>query len=113
MRLLNLKKTAARIKARTAEIKVGETYFLSSFYDKSGAMVRVEEKSTLLNKAGWPSSVTVTVLEEVGENAGAFYRAGNTITCNATNLYEKRENASTSAKYGRPVQGPPPQQEKR
>jgi hypothetical protein len=92
--LLNKKKTVARIKARTAEIKIGETYFLSSFYDKAGAMVRVDAKSTKLNSAGWPSTVSVTVLEEIGENSGTFYRPGNVITCNATNLYERIEMAN-------------------
>jgi hypothetical protein len=47
MSRLNVKAMAARSKARTAQIMVGSTYFLSSFYDKDGCMVRVHSKSTL------------------------------------------------------------------
>ncbi len=94
--ILNKKKTVARIKARTAEIVLGGTYFLSNFYDKEGAMVKVIEKSTKINSAGWPSTVKVEVLEPVGdmsEFSRKYYATGTTHTCNATNLYDKREQA--------------------
>lgn len=94
MRLMSTKKTNERIKARTAQIKVGETYFLSSFYDKAGAMVVVQNKSTKKNRAGWPSSVEVKVIESVGDGPGlSHYKPGGIHTVNATNLYEKREMA--------------------
>src|SRR5271157_675750 len=92
---LNVKAMAARSKARTAAIKVGSTYFLSSFYDKDGCLVEVISKSTKLNSAGWPSSVEVKVLCLLGSDAGNDYYAVGTIhTCNATNLYDKRSDAS-------------------
>lgn len=92
---LNVKAMAARSKARTAQIVVGNTYFLSSFYDKDGCMVRVHSKSTEKNSAGWPSTVKVVVLEPLGDDAGKdYYAVGTVHTCNATNLYEKRSDAS-------------------
>jgi len=92
---LNVKAMAARSKARTAQIMVGNTYFLSSFYDKDGCMVRVHAKSTKKNSAGWPSTVTVVVLEPLGDDAGkSYYAVGTVHTVNATNLYENRSDAS-------------------
>lgn len=82
-----MKATIARIKRRTEEIEIGGTYFLSSFYDKSGAMVKVLSKSTKLNSCGWPSSVEVEVLEPINEK-GSYYAVGSKHTVNATNLYE-------------------------
>jgi hypothetical protein len=87
-----------RIINRTNQIKVGRVYFLSSFYDKDGAFVKVTSKSTKTNKAGWPSSVSYEVIEKVGEHNSNFYAVGNTGICNATNLYEQRESASTAAR---------------
>src|SRR6267378_2064553 len=90
--LLDVRKVQARVKARTAEIVVGNTYFLSAFHDVSGAYVKVLGKSTKTNKCGWASTVKVEVLTEVGENPGSFYKPGNVTTVNATNLYDKRED---------------------
>jgi hypothetical protein len=98
MRLLNMKKTKLRIVARTQEIKVGETYFLSSFHDVDGAFVKVLSKSTKPNSAGWPSSVEIEILEPFGEANKSFYAKGKQRTVNATNLYEHREDASPSRK---------------
>jgi hypothetical protein len=71
----NTKLMAERCRQRTAEIVLGGTYFLSSFYDKDGCMVKVCSKSTKLNGAGWPSTVTVEVLEPLGDDAGKAYYA--------------------------------------
>jgi hypothetical protein len=92
---LNVKAMAARSEARTAAIVVGSTYFLSSFYDKDGCLVEVLSKSTKKNSAGWPSTVEVKVICPLGDDAGKPYYAVGTIhTCNATNLYDKRDDAS-------------------
>jgi hypothetical protein len=92
---LNVKAMAERSKARTAQIVVGNTYFLSSFYDKDGCLVEVLSKSTKKNSAGWPSTVEVKVLEPLGDDAGKdYYAIGTVHTCNATNLYDKRSDAS-------------------
>lgn len=96
-----LQATNLRIINRTNEIEVGKVYFLSSFYDKDGAFVKVLAKSTKKNLAGWPSSVRYEVIETVGEDRSAFYAKGKIGTCNATNLYEQREKASAETKYGR------------
>jgi hypothetical protein len=94
MRLLNLKVTNLRIIARTKEIKIGQIYFLSSFYEKDGAMVEVLSKSTKLNSCGWPSSVSVKVIEPLGSDVQKpFYATGTVHSVNATNLYERREDA--------------------
>lgn len=99
--LINKKKTVARIKARTAEIVVGNTYFLSNFYDKDGCLVKVLEKSTKKNSASWPSTVKVEVILPLGGDADKPYYAIGTIhTCNATNLYEKRDNADPAKRRG-------------
>lgn len=78
-------------KSRTDEIVVGNIYFLSNFYDKSGCFVRVTNKSHKTNRAGWPSTVSYIVLEAVGDDAAkSYYAPGTTGTCNASNLYERR-----------------------
>lgn len=87
----NLQIANAKIIARTNAIVVGDKYFLSSFYDKSGAWVIVEAKSTKKNSAGWPSSVSYRVIESVDDT---YHGVGHMGTCNATNLYETREAAS-------------------
>ena len=79
------------IKAATNAIVVGETYFLSDFFEKSGYMVKVTAKSTKLNSAGWPSTVSFQVLEVIG---GAFRKVGYVGSCNATNLYTDRAMAA-------------------
>ena len=91
-----------RIKDATNALKIGGTYFLSSFYDKEGAMVKVLEATTKTNRAGWPSSVKVEVLEVITDRPNAsyqFYKIGDIHTVNATNLYTKREDASHTAKW--------------
>lgn len=85
--LVNVKKTQQRCIKRTAEIVIGDTYFLSSFYDKTGAVVKVIDKSTAENSCGWNSTVTVEVLHSIDD---AHYKPGKTHTVNATNLYEQR-----------------------
>ena len=99
--LLDVSKVQAKCKARTAEIVVGNTYFLSGFYDVSGAYVKVLEKSTHENKAGWASSVKVEMLVEVGRQPGNFYKPGNVTTVNACNLYERREDANPKRKFAK------------
>ena len=84
---------------RTHEMAVGETYFLSSLYDKDGAWVRVLKATTETNGAGWPSTVTYKVLESVGDARYYTERIGKTGTCNATNLYEQRHHAAHAHKY--------------
>lgn len=92
--LLDIRKTQAKVKARTAQIEIGKTYFLSGFYDQSGAYVKVLGKSTKTNSAGWNSSVEVEMLVEVGGIPGDFYKPGRVATVNACNLYERREDAN-------------------
>ena len=100
----NTKSLKRKIRTRHAQIKIGTRYFLSSFYDKEGAWVEVLAKSTKKNGAGWPSSVSIKVLEPVGEpRAAGFYAPGSLHTVNATNLYKQIEHASAAYKYGRKV----------
>ena len=84
----------AEIKARTAEIVVGNRYFLSSFYG-NGAWVRVTSKSTEINMCGWPSTVTYESIEPVGTafNVQKHFAPGKTGTVNASNLYDTIEAA--------------------
>ena len=97
---LNTKLMSKRCKERTAEIVVGNTYFLSSFYDKDGCLVKVLEKSTEKNSCGWPSTVKVEVVEPLGGDANKPYYAVGTIhSVNATNLYERRALASHRNKF--------------
>lgn len=104
---LNVNKMRQAVDSRTDEIEVGKVYFLSNFYDKEGAMVRVLAKSKVKNRAGWNSSVNIEVVETVGYYDNdpnlRYYAKGSTHTVNATNLYEKRELASASAKWGQPI----------
>lgn len=104
---LNVAKMRETVSHRTDEIKVGEVYFLSNFYDKDGAMVRVLSKSKEKNRAGWNSTVTVEVVEPLFYDDDTFslkhYAKGTRHTVNATNLYERRELASASRKWGQPI----------
>jgi len=101
--------TQKRIMERTAQIVVGDTYFISSFYDTDGAMVKVLETSTEQNSCGWNSTVSYEVIEPIGDEIGKTYGSrpglyavpGMTGTCNATNLYENRADASPSRKAQR------------
>ena len=54
------KEIATKCKIQTDAIIVGQTYFLSDFYD-TGAFVMVRNKSKKINTAGWPSTVTVEI----------------------------------------------------
>lgn len=84
-----------RAKAATAPLTIGGTYFLSSFYDKDGAWVKIVAASTKKNGVGWNSSVEVEVIEPVGDDRSKEWHApGTKHTVNATNLYVKREDAS-------------------
>lgn len=94
---LNMKALHKKVAEAHSRIVVGKTYFLSHFHDKEGATVRVVSKSNKRrNLAGFFSIVNVEVLD----SDAAFYKVGETHTVNAANLYEKRELASPSAKYG-------------
>ena len=95
---LNAKAIQKKCESATDKLRVGQVYFLSSFYDKEGAFVKVIEKSKTQNFGGWNSSVTVEVLDNLGFNE-RVYPVGSIHSVNATNLYEKREMASHSAKY--------------
>lgn len=92
---------AQKSKARTAQIVVGKTYFLSQFFEKHGAMVKVLEVSTKINRAGWPSSIKYQVTKKIGDKRSNFYSEGRIGTCNACNLYEKREQASHKAIFAK------------
>ena len=91
------------IRASTEALTLGGRYFLSSFWDKSGAWVRVIAKSTKTNSAGWPSSVTYVVIEPEDHRGNPFhldnYAPGTQGICNATNLYKVREHAAHRHKY--------------
>ena len=94
-------KTRQKIRDRTAEIVKGKIYWLSSFYDKDGAYVKVLDASTKTNSAGWPSTVLYEVVEPIGDCASKeWHKQGVQRTCNATNLYENRNDSSPSEKYG-------------
>ena len=95
VRMMSNKAIKDRIRARTAEMVVGDTYWLSSFYDKDGAFVQVTSATTKTNSAGWPSSVAFRVVE----SHYSGYPVGHTGTCNASNLYERREMSSHHEKY--------------
>lgn len=98
---LNTEAMARRIIARTKQIKVGRTYFLSSFSDIDGAMVKVLSKSTELNGAGWPSKVEYEVISKVGDSNSTYYAPGKRGTCNARNLYDTIEDASPARRLRR------------
>lgn len=99
MKLLNIRETNRRCKLATEALVVGQTYFLSDFYDR-GPMVEVLAKSTEKNKAGWPSTVTVKVTD-LHNYDGTFYFLGKISTVNATNLYTEPRFASAAFKYGK------------
>jgi len=100
----------AREKSRTTakELEIGGTYFLSSFYEKDGAWVKVLSVDA---KAKWPSA-TIEVLEPLGRdlehvqwaidrNLGpTFFSPGKVHSVNPTNLYKNRDDASHAAKFG-------------
>jgi hypothetical protein len=92
----DMKALKAKIAKRHSEIQVGATYFLSNFYDKDGATVRVVSKSNKKNKCGWNSIINVEILDSDYH----YYKIGETHTVNATNLYEQRHLASPEYRYG-------------
>lgn len=94
VRLLNKKKTFDAVIARTEAIVVGNTYFKSNFYDKHGSWVVVTGKSTKINGAGWPSSVSYRVIERVGTDSSHTDEPGYEGTCNACNLYTRTIDAA-------------------
>lgn len=102
MAKINIKALKAKSAARTNEIAVGQKYFLSIFHDKEGVWVEVLDKSAKINRAGFPSTVTYKILEQVGveRHNAPSYEIGKIGNCNATNLYERQELASPAAKYG-------------
>lgn len=93
----NIDSMRKRVSDKTDSVAVGQTYFLSSFYDVEGAMVKVLSKTKAENSCGWKSSVVVEVLEVIESE---YYKIGAVHTCNATNLYEHRKLASASVKFG-------------
>jgi len=92
---LNLNGLRKQVAERHRRVSVGELYFLSHFHDKEGAIVRVLNKSTTENRAGWNSSVQVEVLESDVD----YYKPGATHTVNAANLYKHRYFASVEYKF--------------
>jgi hypothetical protein len=95
----------ALVLARNRELVVGRTYFLSHFYDLDGSFVVVESVSDAENRAGWPSTVTVRVVEhgtdDPTSSSRRSYPVGRVTTVNSTNLYETRESASAAARLRR------------
>lgn len=91
---LNMKALHQVVAQKHSRIGIGNKYFLSHFLDKEGAIVRVLEKSTKKNRAGFRSSVLVEILESDCD----YYKPGATHTVNAANLYEHRMYASPSFK---------------
>jgi hypothetical protein len=91
---LDMKSLHQAVAQKHARIVVGNRYFLSHFLDKEGAIVRVLNKSTRKNRAGFNS----TVLVEVLESDCNYYKPGAEHTVNAANLYEHRMYASPSFK---------------
>jgi hypothetical protein len=99
---LDTRAMAEECKQKTDAIEVGARYFLSSFYDKEGAWVKVLGKSHKVNRAGWPSTVEVEVEEFVAEAnvaPSSHYAPGKVITVNASNLYANRADSSHRAQY--------------
>ena len=74
---------------RTDELVVGDYYWISRDWEKTGAFVKILEKSTELNRLGLPSTVKVEVVKPVGA-----YKLGEVKTMNATNIYDHREHSS-------------------
>jgi hypothetical protein len=74
---------------RTDELIVGDYYWISQDWEKTGAFVKILEKSTELNRVGLPSLVTVEVVKPVGA-----YKLGQVKTMNATNIYDHRDHSS-------------------
>ena len=75
--------------ARTDELTVGDYYWISRDWEKTGAFVKILEKSTELNRVGLPSLVKVEVVKPVGA-----YKLGEVKTMNATNIYDHRDHSS-------------------
>lgn len=97
---LNMRALHKKVAEAHRKVVVGKTYFLSNFYDKEGATVRVVSKSDKRrNKAGFFSIVNVEILESDYH----YYKVGETHTVNAANLYERREDASASKRWGQPI----------
>ena len=105
MRFMTKTELRQKIRNRTAEIVKGKIYWLSSFYEKDGAYVRVLDASTKTNSVGWPSTVLYEVVEPIGDCATEeWYKPNVQGTCNATNLYENRNDSSHASKARRITQ---------
>jgi hypothetical protein len=74
---------------RTEELVVDKYYWISKEWEKTGAFVKILEKSTELNRVGLPSNVKVEVVRPVGA-----YELGEIKTMNATNIYDHRAHSS-------------------
>jgi hypothetical protein len=74
---------------RTEELVVDKYYWISQEWEKTGAFVKILEKSTDLNRLGLPSKVKVEVVRPVGA-----YKLGEIKTMNATNIYDHRAHSS-------------------
>tara|TARA_R100000008_G_C3581603_1_gene168923 strand:+ start:404 stop:883 length:480 start_codon:yes stop_codon:yes gene_type:complete len=74
---------------RTEELDMDRYYWISRNWEKTGAFVKILEKSTELNPAGLPSSVTVEVVKPVGA-----YQLGQIKLMNATQIFDHRAHAS-------------------
>ncbi|CAB4141312.1 hypothetical protein UFOVP410_151 [uncultured Caudovirales phage] len=97
---LDMKTLHAKVAIAHNSIVVGKTYFLSNFYDKEGATVRVISKSSKRkNRAGFYSIVNAEILESDYH----YYKVGEIHTVNATNLYDKRSDASASNRWNQPI----------
>jgi hypothetical protein len=96
-RFLTTKEISKKIKDKTDSIIIGQTYFLSDFYD-SGAFVVVRNKSKKINSAGWPSTVTVEILS-LHNYKGTYHFIGKTTIVNASNLYTEPRLASAAFKF--------------
>ena len=74
---------------RTEELDMDRYYWISQDWEKTGAFVKILEKSTDPNPAGLPSSVTVEVVQPAGA-----YRSGQIKLMNATQIFDHRAHAS-------------------
>jgi hypothetical protein len=74
---------------RTEELVLDRYYWISKEWEKTGAFVKILEKSTDLNDVGLPSKVKVEVVRSVGA-----YTLGMIKTMNATQIYDHRAHSS-------------------
>jgi hypothetical protein len=72
-----------------------DAWRISSYRTSDGWYLSVRKGLTY----PWDSKVKVDMLVEVGDMSGTFYKPGNIATVNATNLYERREDADPKRKH--------------